>query len=132
MLPENLACYKEIFQYVYSHVFPKVYTASEKRGFDLKSNFHIMFKSYRGKMMIRQQYLANNLVNYENEHKETCEFQQKPIKNFDEFSDSEEQEIKQSAEKRKAARREKAEQLRAKKIKNKRRKQKGQRRSTVE
>ena len=115
MLQENLARCKDIFQYVYSHVFPEVYTAPEKRGFNLKSNFHIMFKSYRNKMMIQQQTLAKNPVNYENEHKETREFEQKPIKNFDEFSDSEEQEIKQRAEKRNTARREKTEQLRAKK-----------------
>ena len=52
MLQENLARYKYIFQYVYSHVFPEVYSASEKRGFDLKSNFHIMFKTYGDKMKI--------------------------------------------------------------------------------
>ena len=52
-----------------------------------------MFKSYRDKMMIRQQTWKNP-VNYKSEHKETCELEQKPIKNVDEFSDSEEQEIK--------------------------------------
>ena len=87
--------YKDIFQYVYSHVFPEVYTASEKRRIDLKSNFHIRFKTYHDKMIMRQQDLAKNPVNYENEHKETCKFEQKPIKNFDEFSNTEEQEIKQ-------------------------------------
>ena len=46
MLQENLARFKDIFQYVYSNVFPEVYTATEKRGFDLKSNFHILFKTY--------------------------------------------------------------------------------------
>ena len=99
MLQENLARYKDIFQYVYSHVFPEVNTTSEKRGFDLKSNFHIMFKTYRDKMMMRQQSLAKNPANWETERKETCEFEQKPGKNFGEFSDSEEQEIKQHAEK---------------------------------
>ena len=99
MLQENLARYKDIFQYVYSHVFPEVNTTSEKRGFDLKSNFHIMFKTYRDKMMMRQQSLAKNPANCETERKETCEFEQKPVKNFGEFSDSEEQEIKQCAEK---------------------------------
>ena len=67
--------------------------------------------------MIRQQTLVKNPVKYKNEHKETCELEQKPIKNVDEFSDSEEQEIKQHAEKRNAARREKAEELTAKKSK---------------
>ena len=54
MLQEHLARYKDIYQYVYSHVFPEVYTTSEKRGFDLKSNFHILFKAYRDKMLMRQ------------------------------------------------------------------------------
>ena len=46
MLQESLARYKDIFQYVYSHVFPEICTTSEKRGFDLKSNFDIIFKAY--------------------------------------------------------------------------------------
>ena len=49
MLQEYLARYKDIYQYVYSHVFPEVCTTSERRGFDLKSNFLILFKSYRDK-----------------------------------------------------------------------------------
>ena len=49
MLQEHLARYKDIYQYVYSHVFPEIYTTSKKRGFDLKSNFHILFKAYRDK-----------------------------------------------------------------------------------
>ena len=115
MLQEHLARYKDIFQYVYSHVFPEVYTTSEKRGFDLKSNFHILFKTYRDKMLMRQQAIAKNPINYEMEQcKETYEFEQKPIKNFDEFSDSEEQEVKPQAEKRLSERREKAEDLKEK------------------
>ena len=116
-LQENLACYKDIFQYVYSHVFPEVYTVTEKRGFDLKSNFHMMFKTYRDKMMLRQQATAKNIENYEKERQDTCEFLQKPVKNFSQFSDSEEQQIKERAEKRSVARRERAEYLKAKKLK---------------
>ena len=70
-------------------------------------------------MIMWQQSLAKNPTNYETEHKETCEFEQKPLKNFDEFSDSEEQEIKQRAEKQLAERREKAEELKANKRKQK-------------
>ena len=54
-LQEHLAQFKDIYQCVYSHVFPEIYTTSEKRGFDLKSNFHILLKAYRDKMLIRQQ-----------------------------------------------------------------------------
>ena len=49
--------------------------------------------------------------------KDTCEFEQKPVKNFNQFSDSEEQQIKERAEKRSAARCERAEELKAKKLK---------------
>ena len=68
-------------------------------------------------MMIRQHQLTKNPANYETESKENFEFQQKPIKNFDDFSDGEEEEIKKRAEKRNAATREKAEELKAKKLK---------------
>ena len=44
---------------------------------------------------MRQLSLVKNQANYENEQaKETYENEQKPIKNFNEFSDSEEQEVK--------------------------------------
>ena len=49
LLQNNLSSYKTIFQYVYSNVFPEIYCYTEKRGFDLKSNFHIMFKTCKDK-----------------------------------------------------------------------------------
>ena len=75
MLQEYLARYKDIYQYVYSHLFPEIYTTSEKRGFDLKSNFHILFKSYRDKQLMRHQSAAKNLSNYEDVKKETSEYE---------------------------------------------------------
>ena len=118
MLQEHLARYKDIYQYVYLNVFPEVYTTSEKRGFDLKSNFHILLKAYRDKMLMRQQSTVKNPANYEVQNqKGTWEFDQKPIKNFDQFSDSEERAVKEHAEKRLAERREKAEDLKVKKRK---------------
>ena len=41
-LRNNLSGYKNIFQYVYSNVVPEIHYSTEKRGFDLKSNFHII------------------------------------------------------------------------------------------
>ena len=79
ILQKSLALYKDIFQYVYSHTFPEIYTMSEKRGIDIKSNFHILFKSYKDKQSLRHQQLAKQASNYENEHTETNEFEQKPI-----------------------------------------------------
>ena len=58
-----------------------------------------MFKAYRDKMLVRQQQLAKQPSNYEEQQprKESLKFQQKPLKNFNEFSNSEENEIKQRA-----------------------------------
>ena len=96
LLQTSLVHYKDIYQYVYSHVFPEIYSTSEKRGIDLRSNFHIMFKVYRDKLMMRQQQLAKQPINdADNEKHEQCEFEQKPIKNFDEFSDGEEEQFKE-------------------------------------
>ena len=44
-LRNNLSSSKSIFQYVFSNVFPEIYYPTEKRGFDLKSNFYIIFKT---------------------------------------------------------------------------------------
>ena len=82
MLSECLARYKDIYQYVYSHVFPEVYTTSERRGFDLKSNLHILFKSYRDKQLMRQHSTAKNLSNHEDVKKETSELSKNQLKTF--------------------------------------------------
>ena len=58
LLQQCLANYKDIFQYVYSSTFPEIYTMSEKRGIDMKSNFYILFKTYRDKAIMKQQLLA--------------------------------------------------------------------------
>ena len=96
LLQTSLVHYKDIYQYVYSHVFPEIYSTSKKRGIDLRSNFYIMFKVYRDKLMMRQQQLAKQPINdAANEKHEQCEFEQKPIKNFDEFSNGEEEQFKE-------------------------------------
>ena len=61
MLQEYLARYEDIYQYVYSHAFPEIYTSSEKRGFDIKSNFYILFKSYQDKQLVQRHSDAKNL-----------------------------------------------------------------------
>ena len=81
-------------------------STTEKRGFDLKSNFHILFKTYRDKMQI--QSLGKNPINYETVRKETHVFQQK-LMSVDDFNDAEEGEVKEQANKGKARRQELAE-----------------------
>ena len=50
ILQEHLARFKDVYQYVYSHLFPEIYVTTEKRGFNLKSYFHILLKAYRDNM----------------------------------------------------------------------------------
>ena len=95
LLQKCLANYKDIFQYVYSYTFPEIYTMSEKRGIDMKSNFYILFKTYKDKQIIKQQQLAKQTGNYETEHAETSEFEQKLLLKFNEFNDEEELEMKE-------------------------------------
>ena len=89
LLQENLANYKDIYQYIYAHVFPEIHSTTEKHGIDLKSNFHILFKSYRDKMILRQhQQITNtkNAANFEQKREETSEFDQKPVNKFNELA----------------------------------------------
>ena len=87
--------YKDIFQYVYSCTYPEIYTMSENRSIDMKSNFYILFKTFKDKMLIKQQQLAKRAENFEAERKEESEFKQKPLLKFNEFNDEEEKEIKE-------------------------------------
>ena len=48
-LKNNLSQYKNIFQYVYANIFSEICCSNERRVFDLKSNFHIIFKTYKNK-----------------------------------------------------------------------------------
>ena len=107
LLQNNLSNYKNIFQYVYLNVFPEIYCSTENRSFDLKSNFHIIFKTYKDKKQLESS-MGNNPINYESIRKETNIYEQKPI-NIDDFNESEEAEVKQWVEKRKQRRREVAE-----------------------
>ena len=95
-LRNNFSSYKSVFQYVYSNVFPEIYCATEKRRFDLISNFHIIFKTYKDKKQ------------WESWRNETKIYEQKPI-NIDEFNDVEKTEVRECIAKRKEKRREVAE-----------------------
>ena len=106
-LRNNLPSYKNIFQYVYSNVFPEIYCSTEKRGFDLKSNFHIIFKTYKDRKQLGSS-LGKNPENYENIRNETNIYKQKPIL-VDDFNEVEEKEVKERVEKGKIKRGEVAE-----------------------
>ena len=95
--------YKDIFQYVYSNVFPEIYCSTKRRGFNLKNIFHITFLTYKDKKIIES--LGQNPQNYENVPDETNLYEQKPIK-VNNFNEDEEKELKGRIEKRKTKRRE--------------------------
>ena len=105
-LRNNLSQYKNIFKYVYSNVFPEIYCSTERRGFDLKSTFHIIFKTYKDKKKLES--LGKKPKNYEDICNETCVYEQKPVK-INDFNEAEEKEVKECVEKRKIKRREVAE-----------------------
>ena len=74
---------------------------SVKRGIDMKSNFYILFKSYRDKAIMKQQLLAKQTENYKSaEHRDEHECEQKPLLKFNEFNDEEEKEIKEMQRKK--------------------------------
>ena len=84
---------------MYSNVFPEIYCSIEKRGFDLKSNFHIIFKTYKDKKKLNSS-LGKNPENYQSIRNETNIYEQKPI-NIDDFNEIEENEVKKRVEKQK-------------------------------
>ena len=61
----------------------------------MKSNFYILFKTFKDKMLIKQQQLAKRAENFAAERKEESEFEQEPLLKFNEFNDEEEKEIKE-------------------------------------
>ena len=98
-LRNNLSSYKNIFQYVYSNIFPEIYCSTKRRGYDLKSNFHIMFKIYKDKKKLEAS-LGKDPNNYGEIRNETSVYEQKPIKVHD-FNEIEEKQVKERVENRK-------------------------------
>ena len=56
----------------------KIYCATQRREFHLKSTFHIVFKTYKDK---KNEQLGKNLLSYENAHAKTSVFERKLKKN---------------------------------------------------
>ena len=98
-LRNNLSHYKNIFQYVYWNVFPEINCSTERREFNLKSNFHIIFKTYKDKKNVESS-LGKNSYNYEGVQDETSVYEQKPIE-IDEFYETEEKIVEEKVGKRK-------------------------------
>ena len=97
-LRNNLSSYNNIFQYVFSNVFPDIYCCTERRGFNLKSNFKYLKRTRNKKQL--EISLGKNPENYEAIRNETLFYEQKPIK-VDDFNEIEEKEVKEWVEKQK-------------------------------
>ena len=68
----------------------------------MKSNFHIIFKTYKDKKKLKSS-LGKNSENYETVRSETNMYEQRPI-NIDDFIEDEEKQVKERVEKRKQKR----------------------------
>ena len=51
---------QNIFQYAYASVFPKVYSFVEKRGVNMRNNFHLKFKEWKD----RKKYSQKSIDGY--------------------------------------------------------------------
>ena len=51
---------KKIFQFVYSSVYPEVYSFVEKRGVDMRNNFHLKFNEWKD----RKKYSQKSIEGY--------------------------------------------------------------------
>ena len=95
-LRNNLSQFKNIFQFIYANVYPDIYCLTERRDFDLKKTFHLIFKTYKHKKKLEK--TGRNPQDYKPERNESFAFEQKPVET-DTFNDQEEKEIKDNTEK---------------------------------
>ena len=85
-LRENLRKNRNVFQYVYSIVYPNIYCSSKKQCYELRSEYLIVFKEYKDRK--KAESLGKNARVYK-ESENINNFEQKPIKIVD-FPEEEE------------------------------------------
>ena len=54
-----------VFQFVYSNVYPEIYSFVEKRGIDLRNNFHLKLKKGKDKKKYSQKSIDGYFSNSE-------------------------------------------------------------------
>ena len=54
-----------VFQFVYSNVYPEIYSFAEKRGIDLRNNFHLKLKKWKDKKKYSQKSIDGYFWNSE-------------------------------------------------------------------
>lgn len=95
-LRNNLCQFKEIFEYVYSMVYPKIYCTTNRRSFNLYSTFLLIFKAYKDKKKKFEQLSKDPKVFLKDRNEQ--KFEQKLIE-IDNFNNLEEVESCEKIEK---------------------------------
>ena len=96
-LRNNLGQFKEIFQYVYAMIYPEIYFTTERRGFNLKSTFQLIFKTYKDQKKLEQ--LGKDPHVFLKDRNEQFKFEERPIEIGD-VNNQEEQEVCEKIEKK--------------------------------
>ena len=94
---------KKIFQFVYSSVYPEVYSFVEKRGVDMRNNFHLKFKEWKDRKKLSQKSVEGYFSKAQNSPPPAGAIQKKLVSDEDfeeEKKIAEEQKQKEMEEKK--------------------------------
>ena len=82
-LKRKLIKNKKIFQLVYSSVYPEVYSFVEKRGVDMRNNFHLKFKEWKDRKKYSQKSTEGYFSKAQNSPPPAGALQEKLVSNKD-------------------------------------------------
>ena len=95
LLRDNFCRFKDIFQYVYSIVYPHIYCSTKRRGSIWGAHFSLSLKRTKTKKAER---LGKDPSKFSKEKDKQFRFQQKPIE-IDYFNELKEKNLKEKIEK---------------------------------
>ena len=74
---------KKIFQFVYSSVYPEVYSLVKKRGMDMRNSFHLKFKKWKNRKKYSQKSIKAYFSKAQNSPPPAGAIQKKLVSNED-------------------------------------------------
>ena len=74
---------KKIFQFVYSSVYPEVYSVVEKRGVGMRNNFHLNFREWKDRKKYSQKSVEGYFSKAQNSPPPTSAIQKKLVSDED-------------------------------------------------
>ena len=74
---------KKIFQFVYSSVYPEVYSLVKKRGMDMRNSFHLKFKKWKNRKKYSQKSIKGYFSKAQNSPPPAGAIQKKLVSNED-------------------------------------------------